>query len=52
MRIVIVMVSLAVLGAAGYASWYGIGTVSRDTGASSVRAGSVGAAGVRRVRVK
>ncbi|MEM7644198.1 MAG: hypothetical protein AAF366_16985 [Pseudomonadota bacterium] len=62
MRVVVVVLSLAVLGGAGYASWYGIGTVSRDTGAaavrgaavgaSSVRSGSVGATGVRRVRVK
>ncbi|MEM7491167.1 MAG: hypothetical protein AAF390_18790 [Pseudomonadota bacterium] len=52
MRVVVVILSLAVLGGAGYASWYGLGTVSRDTGASSLRTGSVGAAGVRRVRVK
>ncbi|MEM7711829.1 MAG: hypothetical protein AAF264_14015 [Pseudomonadota bacterium] len=54
-RAVVIFASLALLGGAGYASWYGLGTVSRDTGAS-VRTGSVGGVIVggvpRRARVK
>ena len=52
LRVVIMVVSLGLLGGAGYASWYGWGSVSADTGASSVRAGSVGTGGIRRLRVK
>ncbi|WP_371153170.1 hypothetical protein [Jannaschia sp. 2305UL9-9] len=51
-RVIVMIVSLIVLSGAGYASWYGIGSVSSDTGAGSVRSGSVGAVGVGRVRVK
>ncbi|MGB3406801.1 MAG: hypothetical protein WBA67_04845 [Jannaschia sp.] len=52
MRAVIMVLSLAVLGGAGYASWYGMGAVSSDTGPTSIRTGSVGVGGVGRLRVK
>jgi hypothetical protein len=51
-RLLVVAVSLAVLGGAGYASWYGIGAIDRDTGPGSVRTGSAGVIGIGRVRVK
>lgn len=51
-RAIVVLVSLAMLGGAGYASWYGLGTVSRDAGAGSIRAGSAIIGGVGRSRVK
>ncbi|MGB3556026.1 MAG: hypothetical protein WBA25_15460 [Jannaschia sp.] len=51
-RALLMAVSLAVLAAAGYASWYGIGTVDRDTGTASVRAGSAIVGGASRPRVK
>ncbi|GIT90326.1 hypothetical protein JANAI62_01910 [Jannaschia pagri] len=51
-RIIVMAISLLILGGAGYASWYGIGAVSSDTGVGSVRTGSGGGVGVARVRVK
>lgn len=51
-RLIVMAASLCVLSGAGYASWYGVGAVSSDTGAGSVRTGSVGGVGVGRVRVK
>jgi hypothetical protein len=52
MRLLVIAVSLAVLGGAGYASWYGMGVVDRDTGPGSVRTGSAGGAFLGGVRVK
>ncbi|KIT18031.1 hypothetical protein [Jannaschia aquimarina] len=49
MRLIVVVASLAVLGAAVNASWRGVGGVSTDV-ARSVRTGSAG--GVGYVRVK
>ncbi|MEM9795573.1 MAG: hypothetical protein AAF919_03730 [Pseudomonadota bacterium] len=51
-RILTIALSLAVLGGSAYASWYGWGTISRDTGAGSVRTGSAIVGGPGRVRVK
>ncbi|WP_167766859.1 hypothetical protein [Jannaschia formosa] len=51
-RLLVMTVSLGVLAGAGYASWYGIGAVDRDTGPNSVRTGSVGGVGFGSVRVK
>jgi hypothetical protein len=51
-RLVVVILSLGVLGGAGYASWYGLGAVDRDTGPASLRAGPVGGVGIGAVRVK
>lgn len=51
-RIIVMVASLGLLAGAGYASWYGMGSVSNDTGATSVRAASAGAGGLRSVRVK
>ncbi|MEL7182697.1 MAG: hypothetical protein AAFY65_04150 [Pseudomonadota bacterium] len=50
-RVIMMAVTLGMLGAAGYASWFGLGTLSRDTGAAAVAAarttGRVGATSVR-----
>ncbi|UWQ17277.1 hypothetical protein [Jannaschia sp. M317] len=51
-RAIVMAVSLGILAGAGYASWYGVGSVSEDTGPNSVRTGSVFVGGVGRPRVK
>ncbi|WGH79105.1 hypothetical protein [Jannaschia ovalis] len=51
-RLLITLLSLAILAGAGWASWTGVGVASRDTGATSIRTGSAGVGGVGRIRVK
>lgn len=53
-RLAVMVVSLAVLAGAGYASWVGVGAVDRDTGPGSVRTGSAGGVfvGGRAPRIK
>ncbi len=55
MRLIVVAASVSVLAGSGWASWSGMGLVSRDTGAAvaatSVRSGSAGG-GLGRFRVK
>ena len=52
-RLTVVVLSLAVLGGAGWASWTGLGIVDRDADARSLRTGSPGVVVVPgRFRVK
>lgn len=51
-RILVTILSAALLGGAGWASWQGWGAVDRDAGPQSVRTGSAGTGGLGRIRVK